>query len=95
MHTVRHGCRLDVAVSAAQQPAFARALLEGFGSIAAVLSAVDVRKADGAARGTAKEGDREPENASGASYDDTSFSVTQIIAEANAVLEQREKAPVR
>ena len=47
MHTVRHGCRLDVAVSAAQRPAFARALLEGFGSIAAALSAVDERKAEG------------------------------------------------
>ena len=43
-------------------------------------------------RAEAKEGDREPENASDASDDDTPFSVTQIIAEANAVLEQREEA---
>jgi len=43
-------------------------------------------------RAEAKESDREPEDGEDASDDDTPFSVTQIIAEANAVLEQREEA---
>ena len=32
-HTVRHGCRLDVAMSAAQRPALAQALMEDFDSM--------------------------------------------------------------
>ena len=46
-HTVRHGCRLDVALSAAQRPAFERALVEDFDSITMALSKIDVRKAEG------------------------------------------------
>ena len=43
-------------------------------------------------RAEAEESDREHEDGEDASDDDTPFSVTQIIAEANAVLEQREEA---
>jgi len=45
-HTVRHGCRLDVAMSAAGRVAFERALVEDFDSITMALSKTDGKKAD-------------------------------------------------
>jgi tetratricopeptide (TPR) repeat protein len=50
-HTVRHRCRLDVAMSAAGRVAFERALIKDFDSITAALSKIDVRKAEAARPG--------------------------------------------
>jgi tetratricopeptide (TPR) repeat protein len=50
-HTVRHGCRLDVAMSAAGRVAFERALVADFDSITTALSKIDVKKAEAARPG--------------------------------------------
>jgi tetratricopeptide (TPR) repeat protein len=45
-HTVRHGCRLDVAMSAEGRVAFEQALVDDFGSITTALSKINVKKAE-------------------------------------------------